>query len=195
MNRFKLNMEKARFGRVDGADIEVEDIRRQAADWLPQTKIRPPREARSATEQSAVLRDRLIAELVGLPSADEAAKLGSPATARQEPADDPPLRKSSKTASGRRWKRSPTSRRKKCRSRPSLLLPRQSRASKAQKASTFSRKSRRKSAPSAAAWWARPFACATRSIPDSCPASPASSAAACRPTRITFVLPSPARSD
>jgi hypothetical protein len=147
-----------------------------------------------ATEQSAALRDCLIAELDGVPSADEAANW----VHRRLPDKNlltTPMRNSSKTASGRRWRRSPTSRRKKCRSRPPMLLPRQSRASKAQTETTFSRKSQRKSAPSAVVSLARPSACATRSIPDSCPASPASCAAARRPTRTIFVLPSPARSD
>ena len=46
----------------------------------------------------------------------------------------------------------------------------------------------------AAASWRRPFACATRSTASSSPPSPASSAAARRPTRIIFASPSPARS-
>ena len=49
--------------------------------------------------------------------------------------------------------------------------------------------------PSTAESWARPFACAIRSTPDSYPASPASCAAARRPTRIIFDSRSPARSD
>jgi hypothetical protein len=48
--------------------------------------------------------------------------------------------------------------------------------------------------PSAPASWARPFACATRNIPDTCPGNLASYADAPLRTRIIFALRSPARS-
>ncbi len=148
-----------------------------------------------ATEQSAALRDRRIAELVGLPSADEAANW----VHRRLPdknlltTPDAQLVEDRFRAS---WNCSSTSKRKKCGSKPSMLLPRQSRASKAQKSRRFhGSPGGNPPRPPPRRGPGNQFACAIRSTPDSCPASLASCAAARRPTRTIFVLPSPARSD
>jgi hypothetical protein len=103
------------------------------------------------------------------------------------------MRNSSKTASRRSWKRSPMSSRKQRRVRPTMFLPRESRASKAQTASMFSRKFRRKSSSGAAVLWPRPFVYATRNIVISSRGNLASYADAPRQTRIISALPSPGR--
>ena len=180
-------------GCTDGADRR--QIRRERRRAPPQAKkfVRP-REARSgdrtigraARSSDCRTRWRTVRRRGG--------ELGSPATTRQEPADDPRcqlvedrFRAIRLEAISRRSNAEETS----------SPLPRQSRAhQKPQKASTrgggVPEEIQR---PSAAASWAKTIRLRDKEHTSSCPASPASCAAARRPTRTIFVLPSPARSD
>src|SRR5271155_756203 len=125
------------------------------ADARGKPKFGRPAKPVLATEPSAALRDRLIAELDGLPSADEAANW----VHRRLPDKNLLMTPDAQLVEDRFREKLEALADEQAQETPIeavLELPRQSRASKAQKASTFSRKSRRKSAPSAAASRARP---------------------------------------
>ena len=155
--------------------------------------IRPPRIV-LATDQSEALRDRLVAELSDLKSADEAADWvhkNLPAKNTLTPADAETVEASfrERLATIEGGQVSAASRRARLPIRATSL-----RASKAEPSTVPRRPLRKRQSSGAVALRRRPFVCATRSTANSSPRNPASSAAARPPKRITFALPNPARS-
>ena len=157
--------------------------------------IRPPRIV-LATDQSKALRDRLVAELGDLKSADEAADWvhkNLPAKNTLTPADaetvEASFRERLATIEGgqsallRMIARLSATRA----TEPSA-------ASKAKPSTVPRRPLRKRQSSGAVALRRRPFVCATRSTANSSPRNPASSAAARPPKRITFASPNRARS-
>ena len=182
-----------------GLDIQMST--KPAADEPPfapsgatEGQIDRPARIVLATEQSAALRDRLVAELSDLKSADEAADwvhknlpakntltsadadLSRPASARGSPRSRRGQAERWVVGSYRQFGR------------------RTLRANKAQPLIVARCPLRKRRSSDAAVLRRRPFVCATRSTANSSPLIHASSAAARRPKRITFVLRNRVRS-
>ena len=145
-----------------------------------------------ATDQSSALRDRMVAELSDLKSADEAADWVHK-NLRQRTPWPRPMRKRSRPASGSGSPRSRENRRALRPGKLSIIRPPNFRANKAQP-STGPRPPFPGQPSDAVLLQRRPSVCATRSTANSSRRSPVSSAAARPPKRTTFALLNPARS-
>ena len=158
--------------------------------------IRPPRIV-LATDQSEALRDRLVAELSDLKSADEAADWvhkNLPAKNTLTPADaetvEASFRERLATIEGGQWAAGAA---RAFGANASTFRATSLRASKAKPSTVPRRRSGKRPSSGAVALRRRPFACATRSTANSSPRNHASSAVARPPKRITFASPNPER--
>ena len=146
-----------------------------------------------APEQSAALRDHLISELDGLPSADEAASW----VHRRLPDKNLLITPDAHLVEDRFRARLEALADEQAQEMPSeavhVTAAAEPRIEGANGVDGFAEVPE-ESAPAAAVSCPRPFACATRNIVNSCLCNPASYADAPPPTRIIFALPSPARS-
>ena len=184
------------------ADTEQPRQRRKAvravASRRKEKAVRPPRTV-LGPEQSAALREKLLADLGQLQSADEAAdwvhkNLAAKNTLITADADpvEAGFRKSSKRSN---WRRPPVKKNPSRRRQRDPYLQSRSRLLPRLKMQSQSRRllSRITLASGGVALRRKPSACATRTTASSWPHSPALSAVGRHPKRITFASPNPGR--